>query len=309
MPAQLSAPMGLVTASLLMTACGDDHRFRDLRFEEPVSAGRDLRPDPIEGPAPCLASSPDGAECCTSDADCEDGEPATLDVCEGTTCVHVANPDACEADADCEDGDGCTREACVGVDGGPPSAEEAGHCVFRGRPDGGCCVEGASPVADFDAGTLGGLYVTDNAESGVFWQTDDTRSTSGAFALYCGDPLTQTVAAGTRVKSSATTRPLDIPPGGTTELVFDAFKATRTTRNFDVLQVAVLRDEGLFSLWSSRELADGTTGSDWQTLRVPLTDYAGQRIQLRLIFDSGDAPPPDFEGTYVDSLRLETRCD
>jgi hypothetical protein len=196
----------------------------------------------------------------------------------------------------------------VGADGGPLADGEAGHCVFRGEAGPGCCVPGDLAVADFDLGTLGGLYVTDNAESGLFWRTDDTRSTTGAFALYCGDPASQTHAAETRVKSSATTRPLDIPAGGLTELVFDAFKATRTTPNFDVLQVAVLRDEGLFSLWSSREWPDGTTGGDWRTLRIPLADHAGQRIQLRFIFDSGDAPPPGFEGTYLDTLRLETRC-
>jgi hypothetical protein len=121
--------------------------------------------------------------------------------------------------------------------------------------------------------------------------------------------VSQSYAADARVKSSATTRPLEIPEGGLTELVVDVFKATRPARNFDVLQVAVLRDEGLFPLWTSRELADGTTGGAWETLRVPLGDYAGQAIQLRFIFDSGDAPPAGFEGTYLDTLRLETRCD
>jgi hypothetical protein len=308
MSAQRFTPTGLATLSLFMVACGDDHGSRSLRFEDPVSAGLGLRPVPVPAAAdaaPCLS----GTVCCASDADCDDGEAATLDVCEGTTCVYTANPDGCVTDSDCTDADPCTREACVGADGAAVANDEAGHCAFRGASDSGCCLPSTTPVANFDSGTLGGVYVTDNAESGVFWQTDDTRGTSGAFALYAGDPVSQTYASGTRVKTSATTRPLEIPGGGRTDLVFDAFKATRATRNFDVLQVAVLRDEGLFSLWSSRELADGTTGGAWQTLRVPLSDYAGQRIQLRFIFDSGDAPPPGLEGTYLDTLHLETRCD
>jgi len=293
-------------------ACGEDVTGRAFRFDDPVEADRTFLPVGVtsEEPSPCEAVNASAdVVCCVSDADCDDGDPTTVDLCEGTSCVHTANPDACTSDVDCDDGNACTAEVCLGPDGRAIPAGEAGTCAFRGATEGPCCVPGAVAIADFDAGTLGGLYVTDNTETGRFWRTDGTRTTGGDFALYCGDPVTQTYAADGRVKSSATTRPLEIPQGGLTELVFDVFKATRPARNFDVLQIAVLRDEGLFPLWTSRELPEGATGGAWQTLRVPLGDYAGQAIQLRFIFDSGDAPPPGLEGTYLDTLRLETRCD
>ncbi len=247
--------------------------------------------------SPCDAAEAP-ADCCIADSDCDDGNPATLDVCDGATCAYTLNPDACVTDADCSDGDSCTTETC-----------EGGICAFRGDSAATCCTEGDAAIADFDRDTLQGLYVTDNFETGVFWRTDPTRSSSGDFALYCGEPVSQTYASDRRVKSSATTRPLTVPAGGETTLVFDLYKHTRTTRHFDVFQVALLRDEGLFPLWTSKDLGDGTTNGAWREVRVPLTDYAGQDIQVRFVFDSADAAPGGFEGTYIDTLRLETRCN
>lgn len=247
--------------------------------------------------SPCDAE--DAPEnCCIADSDCDDGDPTTIDICDGATCLHTLNPDACVTDTDCNDGDSCTSEVCDG-----------GICSFRGDVGSVCCEASDAPIANFDRDTLQGIYVTDNFETGRFWRTDNTRANSGEFSLYCGEPVTQTYAFESRVKSSATTRPLAIPAGGNTTLVFDLYKHTRTTRHFDVFQVALLRDEGLFSLWSSKDLADGTTQGAWREVRVPLVDYAGQDIQVRFVFDSADAPPAGFEGTYIDSLRLETRCD
>ncbi|TNF36742.1 MAG: hypothetical protein EP329_04860 [Deltaproteobacteria bacterium] len=247
---------------------------------------------------PC--AKPDApADCCTSDADCEDGNPATVNVCDGATCAVTLNPDMCVTAADCDDADVCTTETC----------NADGVCEFQGTIGAGCCVPGSQRIADFDNETLQGIYVTDNFETGIFWTPDLTRSTSGKFSLYCGDPVTQTYTYDRRVKSSATTRPLAIPSGGTTRLVFDLFKATRTAINYDVFQVFVQRDGALLPAWSSKLLTNGTTNGAWQHIVVPLTAYAGQEVQLRFVFDSVGVPPESFEGTYIDSLGLETGCN
>jgi len=238
-------------------------------------------------------------DCCTSDDDCDDGNPATVNVCDGATCAVTLNPDMCLADTDCDDGDACTAETC----------NPSGVCEYEGTKGAGCCVPGTQRIADFDNETLQGIYVTDNFETGIFWTPDLTRSTSGKFALYCGDPVTQTYSYDRRVKSSATTRPMMIPNGGTTRLEFDLFKATRTAINYDVFQVFVQRDGALLSAWSSKLLTDGTTGGTWQHIVVPLTAYAGQEVQIRFVFDSVGTPPGSFEGTYIDSLSLETGCN
>lgn len=252
-----------------------------------------------EEPSPCDVDDPP-AGCCTSDAECADGDPHTLDVCDGASCAHPPNPDACTDDASCDDGDACTTDTCDSA---------TATCTHTGRVAPGCCTPGELAIADFDDESLQGLYVTDNAESGLFWRPDRTRATSGEFALYCGDPRTQTYASPVRVKSSVTTRPLTLPSGGTTRLELDLFKATRTARNWDVFQVFALRDGALFPLWSSRELVDGTTLGTWQRLSIPLDSHAGADLQLRFVFDSVGAVDGPFEGVYLDTIGLVTTCE
>jgi len=251
-----------------------------------------------EQPSPC-DSGFGPIDCCTSDADCDDGNPTTIDVCDGASCAHTINPDACTGDPSCDDGEACTVDTCLVA---------TATCSYTGKIGPGCCEPGTLSIANFDTESLQGIYVTDNFETGVFWRTDKTRATSGEFALYCGDPVDQTYASDVRVKSSATTRPLTIPKGGLTVLELDLFKATRTAKNWDVFQVFALRDGALFPLWSSRDLADGTSGSQWQHLNIPLAAYAGTDLQIRFVFDSVDAVTSPFEGTYIDSLELVTTC-
>ena len=245
---------------------------------------------------PCDA--PDAhANCCTSDADCDDGNPATVNVCEGAECVAAWSPAGCELDTDCADGEACTVDRCV-----------SGECVYEGTFGEACCAPGSQPVASFDAESLEGIFVTDNLETGVFWRPDPTRSTTGSFSLYCGEPVAQTYGVGERVKSSATTPMLTLPVGGQTRLRFDLFMVTRPEAQLDVFQVFVLRDGALTAVWSSKVFASGNT-MGFLPIDVDLSSYAGQDIQLRFVFDSVDGHAPGLEGTYLDALRLETTCD
>ena len=223
---------------------------------------------------------------------------ATVNTCEGASCVTTPNPDACQSDAACDDGEECTIDTCA-----------AGLCQYAGKIGPGCCEPGNAILANFDQGKLAGVYVTDNLETGVFWNVDKTRSSAGEFSLYCGDPVPQTYQLDRRVKSSATTPLLTIPKGGSTVLAFDLFKATRNMRNFDVFQVLVLRDGALIGLFSTQELERFVTDGRFIHLRLSLNAYAGQQIQLRFVFDSADAAPLPYEGVYLDTLRLDTVCE
>ena len=53
--------------------------------------------------------------CCTSAAECDDGNPCTEDACVGENvgqCVHANIPDCCSVDEDCVDDDPCTTLFC-----------------------------------------------------------------------------------------------------------------------------------------------------------------------------------------------------
>ncbi len=292
-------------SGVALGACGDDDRMRITQLDDAMvgdiaSADGDVCGDDAElcEPSPCsLIGAPE--DCCVEDADCDDGDPRTLDVCEGASCVHHKNPDACLTDADCNDDEPCTTDRC----------EADAVCSHIGDASTGCCEAAEKVIADFDKESLQGLYVTDNFETGLFWRTDRTRATSGEFGLYCGDPVSQTYSNDSRVKSSATTRILEIPKGGDTVLEFDLYKATRVGKYLDVFQVLALRDGALFPLWSSKSFGDGTTAGAWERIKVPLSEFAGQSLQVRFVFDSFDAPDAPFEGTYLDTIELVTGCN
>ncbi len=81
---------------------------------------------------------PDG---CTEDLECNDGDPCTIDYCDGETgsCYHEPDPlctDPCEG-VMCDDGDPCTMDYCDALTGG---------CIYEPIPD---CVTGGCEECDY----------------------------------------------------------------------------------------------------------------------------------------------------------------
>ena len=50
--------------------------------------------------------------CCSSMADCNDGNACTTDTCNAGTCNDVTIPGCCLTDGDCDDQNSCTVDAC-----------------------------------------------------------------------------------------------------------------------------------------------------------------------------------------------------
>lgn len=94
------------------------------------------------------------AGCCSSDAQCDDGDPCTRDTCRSATCQHepaaagtVCAAGVCDGagqcaqclrDGDCDDGNSCTANTCQhGICQHP--AEPEGTACTRGGGDPGVC--------------------------------------------------------------------------------------------------------------------------------------------------------------------------
>ena len=60
----------------------------------------------------CLSAYSPSAGCCTTGADCNDGNTATTDTCSGGTCSNTL-PAICTTAADCNDNSVCTTDTCV----------------------------------------------------------------------------------------------------------------------------------------------------------------------------------------------------
>lgn len=59
------------------------------------------------------------ADCCSTAADCDDKKPCTLDLCSapGGTCSHSDLPNCCLSAADCDDKNDCTADTCPAAGG------------------------------------------------------------------------------------------------------------------------------------------------------------------------------------------------
>ena len=111
-------------------------------------------------------------ECCFTSEDCDDGDPATLEICARidypaddpncpgvpqSNCCILPNPLYCEGDGDCDDGLDCTDDLCCTGVGTPDAAcTGADECVFVPVPDHptvGACCESSANCTDGDACT------------------------------------------------------------------------------------------------------------------------------------------------------------
>lgn len=105
----------LVLVVLVPWLGGED--VGDAGVGQPVDAGRflcELEDDAPSAPSAATtedASSAAGGPACSSDADCDDGDDCTVDLCARGVCAFEAE---CETDADCDDENVCTIDECIG---------------------------------------------------------------------------------------------------------------------------------------------------------------------------------------------------
>ncbi len=102
---------------------------------------------------------------CTSDAECDDGNPCTDDACDRGACVHDNNTDPCDDGDSCSMDDTCAAGSCSGT---PIDCDDGIDCTIDGcdevcthTPDDGACSNGlfcdgdevCNPVSGCEPGT------------------------------------------------------------------------------------------------------------------------------------------------------------
>lgn len=71
-------------------------------------------PCTVEGCANSQCTWKGVANCCKDDAGCSDGNDCTKDTCVGGACKYASIPSCCSKDSQCDDGEAATVDACVG---------------------------------------------------------------------------------------------------------------------------------------------------------------------------------------------------
>jgi hypothetical protein len=215
----------------------------------------------------------------------------------------AANPDApgaCLASDSCEDGNVCTENRCVD-----------GTCVAIDIPAGECCDPEELSAEGFDAGAAGVILHALNAGAG--WHVLDRRSVSPPNALYFGNPDTALYQAATRVAGSATLPALDLPSDRTPQLTLRVLALIEPNPAYDKfwIEVDTLDDTGAVTgtgtVLTKGELPVGAY-SDFALVKVDLDGLEGQRVQVRLHFDTLDEHNNAFEGMWIDDVTVGAAC-
>lgn len=228
-------------------------------------------------------------------------------------CV-VAPPDPgpacvpCLTEATCPVADSCDVATC-----------EAGVCRVSHELDAACCTPDVTWPGD--GSFEGPLEPGWEAEPG--WTASQIRSLVGEGALHFGLPDGSGLGApGERARgviwSPAFDMPRDAPVlsfGLYLSTEWDASPSTSNPAGVDRLEVVVRPDVGptaphdqaAATVWRATAIG-GTTGGRWARIRVSLDDWAGRRVRLGFVFDSGDEHDNDGEGVFIDDARVFRAC-
>lgn len=225
-------------------------------------------------------------------------------------------PGGCKKPADCDDKDACTTDVC-----------EAGTCVHSASGAAGCC--GGAVFADsFDKG-LGNWTVTDSykggSSGGVVWSAADmngkdgsVRHTSPPAAAYFGrtdvpcpgkpGTFCPTFENGSVVGATLLSSEFSIPKAQKVLLSFQLLLDVQEGY-YDQLQVSVIAPGGKVQVWDKyQQLQSGTTDGAFKLQTADLTQFAGQKIRIEVLFNSISAYDNGGEGVFIDDLLVSTTC-
>ncbi|MBT9560903.1 MAG: VWA domain-containing protein [Myxococcales bacterium] len=260
-------------------------------------------PDPTVYKQDCKTAACDGGAVIYSTDNTvtpDDGLSCTADVCNAGTAVHPI------LDGYCLIGGTCYAEGAV---------DTANGCQVCAPRFNKTAWSKVLHSADFDDTTTdtSGYAMTELVGGGVSWVTDPSRPLSGLNSLYFGNPATRTYEqAGSRVSASALSAPLPLPADVKYALTFQVWMETEGytgSDKFDALVLTVYDTAGnATEVWDSMNAFGSDTGGIWTQVLVDLSAYAGQTVRLDFTFDSGDSFHNDYEGVYLDKVRLETGC-
>ena len=163
-------------------------------------------------------------------------------------------------------------------------------------------------------------YVSDEQpQDTVTWTTSEDSASEGSWAAWLGDPLTGTYATGGAVKATLQSAQVGLPEGtqedGEAAVRFALSLSTEwdgfpydNPSGIDRLSLELVASgQDVVEIWSS-DAVSGSTNGTWLEVMVPLEPWAGQSVQFRFVFDSGDGDRNDYAGPRIDDLRVGQVC-
>ena len=222
--------------------------------------------------------TPTSPDCCSADAQCDDGNPCTTDSCDANLCVSVDNGDA-----------GCCFAATNNLE---DFEGDAGSWSFFNE---GAVGWGFLSGEDTAHGGAGALYFGNpatltyedgaNAAQGVAYSPSMTIPSGGLAVLSFW------------LKLSTEFDPTTENP----DPWFDLFPLDRLT-------ISAVADGGSpVVVWESSAIK-GTTKGEWKNIQASLASLAGQTVTFKFEFDSLDGSSNDHLGALIDDLSVSVSC-
>lgn len=219
-------------------------------------------------------------------------------LCKNGQCRFDPPMDACViANADGE------TAACV-----PPGTLQPGSSCLFCNPAAKVMDWTANLVLEgFESGT--GTFTTKNLSgSKANWVVSQARAYAGTSSLYFGDAAQRSYGVGQRAWGQAESGPLVIPEGLAPILSFQLWLDTEQTKGFDYVRVLVIANDGHETqVWHSDSIG-GTTKGEFLPVNLSLEGFGGQTVRLVFEFDTLDDLINDFEGAYIDAVKLSSGC-
>ena len=175
--------------------------------------------------------------------------------------------------------------------------------------EGGSFSEGAVWFADDMEGDLSGWTVSHApTPSGVAFHPTRHRAASGAKSGYFGREGSWNYDTSSREWSTLESPAISLPAGSGYFLEFKHWRAAEDTVRWDVPPfyfdpgIIYVRRPGTGEYYQVGFAFRNTNG--WETRRIDLSGFAGKTIQIGFYFDTWDQFNNDFEGWYLDDVRI-----
>ncbi|MCX6354275.1 MAG: S8 family serine peptidase [Candidatus Aureabacteria bacterium] len=159
----------------------------------------------------------------------------------------------------------------------------------------------------------GAVMLDDSVENGDngwaatgLWHRSGNRSSSPSSSWYYGQEGSWTYDTGDTSKGTLTSQEVDLSSYEDALLTFSYYRQVESYGgSYDITSVDASKDGG--SNWTTVWLLDSSTpnAASWaDSGAVMLSSFAGAKVRLRFSFDSVDGTNNQFEGWYVDNIRV-----
>ncbi len=128
-------------------------------------------------------------------------------------------------------------------------------------------------------------------------------SKSGSKSMWYGQAGSGDYNTGERTNGALTSPSVYVPPSSEAQLTFQHwFKTESYDGEYDQVKVIINGEEVYY-----KDTSDPNVGSenDFVKKTIDISEYAGQQLQVKFVFDSVDGNANDYRGWYVDDVSIE----